>query len=40
MDPRAALENGIAGFLVGFVVSTIPASWWPRWLRGIAGKKD
>jgi hypothetical protein len=40
MDARVALENGLAGFLVGFVLSTIPASWWPRWLRDIAGKRE
>jgi hypothetical protein len=40
MSAWAALEDGIAGFLVGFLVSTIPAAWWPQWLRGIVGKRE
>jgi hypothetical protein len=34
-----ALGNGLAGFAVGLFLHAIPASWWPRWLRDLVGKK-
>jgi hypothetical protein len=40
MSGWVALGNGMAGFAVGLFVHAIPASWWPRWLRDLAGKKE
>jgi uncharacterized membrane protein len=34
------LGNGLAGFVVGIFLHAIPASWWPRWLRDLGGKKE
>jgi hypothetical protein len=40
MKEWLALGNGLAGFAVGLFVHAIPASWWPRWLRDLVGKKE
>jgi hypothetical protein len=40
MDGRLVLGNCLAGFAVGLFVHAIPASWWPRWLRDLVGKKE
>jgi hypothetical protein len=40
MNERLMLGNGLAGFAVGLFLHAIPASWWPRWLRGLVGKKE
>ena len=38
MSGWVELGNGMAGFAVGLFLHAIPASWWPRWLRGLVGK--
>jgi hypothetical protein len=40
MNEWLALGNGLAGFAVGLFLHAIPASWWPRWLRNLVGKKE
>jgi hypothetical protein len=40
MTAWVALGNGMAGFAVGLFLHAIPASWWPRWLRELVGKKE
>jgi hypothetical protein len=40
MNEWLVLGNGLAGFAIGLVVYAIPASWWPRWLRDLVGKKE
>jgi hypothetical protein len=40
MKERLVLSNVLAGFAVGLFVHAIPASWWPRWLRDLVGKKE
>jgi hypothetical protein len=40
MSGWVALGSGMAGFAVGLFVHAIPASWWPRWLRELVGKKE
>ncbi len=40
MDKWLVLGNGLAGFVVGIFVHAIPASWWPRWLGNLVGKKE
>jgi hypothetical protein len=39
MSGWVELGNGMAGFAVGLFLHAIPASWWPRWLRGLVGKE-
>jgi hypothetical protein len=39
MDVQLGLGNGLMGFAVGLFVHSIPASWWPGWLRDLVGKK-
>jgi hypothetical protein len=40
MNKWLALGNALTGFAVGLFLHAIPASWWPRWLRDLAGKKE
>jgi hypothetical protein len=40
MNERLMLSNCLAGFAVGIFLHAIPASWWPRWLRDLVGKKE
>jgi hypothetical protein len=40
MNERLMLSNCLAGFAVGLFLHAIPASWWPRWLRDLVGKKE
>jgi hypothetical protein len=40
MNGWVALSNGLAGFAVGLFMHAIPASWWPRWLGKLVGKKE